>query len=145
MAPTKREVQLTKELKALANRALSSDLLKKTSWKRLPEFEIFFLDNDSLKSLKKTYYPRKKVEFVDVLSFPEHQSFPNPEGRKNFLGEIYLNEHFLKADRERAEFLIIHGLLHLLGYVHEKKNDIIRMERMERELLNHLARPTRHT
>lgn len=134
MRTSERETEFKKELERLAARALRSPLLKNPKWKKTPSVEVFFLPNEELVRLKKQYYPRKNVTYVDVLSFPEAADFPNPEHIPH-LGEIFLNRDFIRGDHERARFLVVHGLLHLLGYVHERKHDIIRMETMERELM----------
>ncbi|TRZ64960.1 MAG: rRNA maturation RNase YbeY, partial [Spirochaetia bacterium] len=37
-----------------------------------------------------------------------------------------------------TKYLLVHGLLHLFGYDHKKKNDIIKMERMENWVISKL-------
>jgi len=88
---------------------------------------------------------------TDVLSFPtiDHDLIPrkNPRGG---LGEppVLLGDVMISLERADAEsssygkkysgqvlFLLIHGLLHLLGYDHERsKNEAIRMQRREKFL-----------
>lgn len=85
----------------------------------------------------------------NVLSFPAPKRFPHPGGSGRYLGEVYLNPDYIKADpffngsrfaiRDKLAYMLIHGLLHLLGYDHKKKNDIIKMENMERKLLQKLV------
>jgi rRNA maturation RNase YbeY len=41
--------------------------------------------------------------------------------------------------RREMAWLMIHGILHLLGYDHEKANDARRMQRKERVLLRQLT------
>jgi len=67
---------------------------------------------------------------TDVLSFPQLEGFPfSPgTGTELMLGDIVINLH--KAERQAKEYgvsfydelkrLLIHGLLHLLGYDHEQ-------------------------
>jgi probable rRNA maturation factor len=68
---------------------------------------------------------------TDVLSFPQEDSFPFRESDPEsdiILGDIVINLH--KAERQAKENglsfheelkrLLVHGLLHLLGYDHEK-------------------------
>jgi probable rRNA maturation factor len=87
---------------------------------------------------------------TDVLSFPQtdmgHQ--PSASVSQHFiLGDIVINLH--KTKRQAQEYghsfydelnrLLIHGLLHLIGYDHEKTgNDAQKMKRKERELLERL-------
>lgn len=95
---------------------------------------LFLLKSREMVALKKKFYPSWDGETADVLSFREPSRFPHPERKGGFLGEIYLNVDLASKDFERAIFLLIHGFLHLLGYDHKKKRDIIRMQRKEIEL-----------
>lgn len=85
---------------------------------------------------------------TDVLSFPLYSSareFP-PEG--DFpLGDIVIDPSVARrqaeergiALEEELRRLVVHGLLHLLGYDHEKDAaGARRMRRRERELLNRM-------
>ncbi len=94
--------------------------------------QVTFLSNTVLRRLKKEHLG-KDVPFVDVLAFPEPKNFPHPEVPGRSLGEIYLNESFRKNPEELARMLI-HGLVHLMGYRHETKRDTIMMERLENRL-----------
>jgi probable rRNA maturation factor len=96
-------------------------------------FDIFLLDNRSMTRLKARFI-KKKTE-PNVLSFPEPAYFPHPETKKRYLGEIYLNNDILTSSPERAKVLLLHGILHLLGYDHVKKADIAKMESLEKSLL----------
>lgn len=65
---------------------------------------------------------------TDVLSFPQFDGSPFPPGAELMLGDIVINLH--KTGRQAKEYgvsfneelkrLLIHGLLHLLGYDHEQ-------------------------
>ena len=93
---------------------------------------IFLLSDKEMKRLKKAFLPRKKGP-ANVLAFPEPAHWPRPETKMKPLGEIYLNRKFAVSDAATAR-LLLHGLLHLLGYEHKKKSDRIKMEKVEREL-----------
>jgi probable rRNA maturation factor len=95
--------------------------------------DIILLDNAKIAALKARFI-KKKTE-PNVLSFPEPAHFPHPETKKRYLGEIYLNRDILKKSPERAKALLLHGVLHLLGYDHIKKADIVKMEGLEKKLL----------
>ncbi len=100
--------------------------------------DIFLLPNAEMKAIKKRMF-RGKVRFSEpnVVSFPEPEHFPHPELRrgKKYLGEIYLNKDIIKKSPERAAPLLLHGILHLLGHDHKKKNEAQRMEKLERKIL----------
>jgi probable rRNA maturation factor len=93
--------------------------------------EVSVLPDATMRELKKRFLGREK--FADVLAFPETENFPVPEGANRSLGEVYLNSSFVR-EPERLRFLLVHGLLHLLGYHHEKRRDMITMQRVEREI-----------
>jgi len=95
--------------------------------------DIILLDNAKIAALKARFI-KKRTE-PNVLSFPEPAHFPHPETKKRYLGEIYLNRDILKRSPERAKALLLHGILHLLGYDHIKKTDIVKMESLEKEIL----------
>lgn len=78
----------------------------------------------------------------NVLSFPAPTRFPGLDNGGKFLGEVYLNPGYIKKEGERLEYMLTHGLLHILGYDHHKKSDIIRMEKMEQKLLQKLGDST---
>jgi probable rRNA maturation factor len=95
--------------------------------------DIILLDNEKIAALKARFI-KKRTE-PNVLSFPEPAHFPHPETKKRYLGEVYLNRDILRRSPERAKELLLHGILHLLGYNHIKKADIIEMEALERKIL----------
>ena len=97
--------------------------------------DIFLLPHREIKALKARFI-RRQTE-PNVLSFPEPVHFPHPEVRrgKTYLGEIYLNKNILEKSPERAAPLLLHGLLHLVGYDHVKNADAREMERVEASIL----------
>jgi probable rRNA maturation factor len=103
---------------------------------RAATMDIILLDNESIAALKARFI-KKRTE-PNVLSFPEPAHFPHPETKKKYLGEIYLNRDILKRSPERAKALLLHGVLHLLGYDHIKKADIVEMEALEKKILKKL-------
>ena len=101
--------------------------------------EVFLLDERGMRQLAKLYLNKDKSH-VDVLAFPQPKGFPQPEGPGRLLGEVYLNWEVYRHDRERLKFLLVHGVLHLLGYKHERRADIARMEGLERRLCRALPK-----
>lgn len=84
---------------------------------------------------------------TDVLSFPSEQVDPDTGAR--YLGDIALSlprakvqakagKHPLKAE---AQLLIVHGILHLLGYDHARPKDQMRMWAAQAEILRKLKAP----
>lgn len=72
------------------------------------DLSIVFADNALMKELNKTY--RKKAEPANVLSF----ALSKKEG------EVFINKKFEKQ-KDYADSLFIHSLLHLKGLRHGKK------------------------
>jgi len=118
--------------KKLAGRA--AKLLKKLKVRGVT-LDIFLLPHREIKTLKGRFI--KKQTEPNVLAFPEPIHFPHPEIRlrAKYLGEIYLNKDILRKSPHRAEPLLLHGILHLLGYDHKKKADALRMEKLEKKIL----------
>ena len=88
-------------------------------------FSVNVISPDEIRELNLRY--RGKDKPTDVLSFPflnikagqipNRENFPldvNPETGKIELGDIVINE-----TEENKDFLIKHGLMHLLGYHHD--------------------------
>jgi probable rRNA maturation factor len=88
---------------------------------------------------------RNKDAVTNVLSFEDSRGFPHPEAPKDTVwhGDIFLAPHFITKKNEDIVFLALHGLLHLLGYTHEKKNDRMVMEAREKEVLLFISRTSK--
>ena len=96
--------------------------------------EVNLVTRSVMRSLNHRF--RGKNSTTNVLSFGAPQGFPEP--RKNFprfLGEVYLDPAYIKSRGENIDYLLIHGLLHLLGFGHERYDDRIKMMRLERKIL----------
>ena len=93
---------------------------------------------------------------TDVMSFPMDELRPGPEGEtsdEGVLGDIVLcpavtsrqaAEHGRSADEE-AEYLLVHGLLHLLGFDHGTPEEKQEMFSLKDELLSRWARERERT
>ncbi|MDD5098963.1 MAG: rRNA maturation RNase YbeY [Candidatus Colwellbacteria bacterium] len=96
------------------------------------EVDIFLVSDELMRDINMAY--RKKDKPTTVLSF-EDPDIPHPETRLRHLGEIYLAPKYISAHNEDIGRLLVHGILHLVGYDHIKKTDEIRMEKKEKEIL----------
>jgi probable rRNA maturation factor len=80
---------------------------------------------------------------TDVLSFPLELDAPSSSDKKIILGQIVINyqKAFIQAKtyghtKERElSFLFVHGLLHLLGYHHDTKNEEDLMIKLQDQIL----------
>ena len=103
---------------------------------------VAFVSNRAMRELNRMW--RKKSGTTDVLSFPaEQDEFEKAEGET--LGDVVISveqaarqarEHGLSLDEEVAQ-LILHGLLHLCGYDHERDDG--EMDRLELRLRRRLG------
>ena len=98
-----------------------------------PVISVSFIDNEEIHKINKEY--RKIDRPTDVISFAfldnEDREKEYKSGLPVILGDIYIsldkaseqaNEYGHSLKRELC-FLFVHGLLHLLGYDHMKKED----------------------
>jgi probable rRNA maturation factor len=121
---------MEKELKASAEKALS--ILKISGC----SLEIFLVPNAVMRDINREY--RGKDKETNILSF-EAADMPRPGEKLRHLGEIYLAPEYISAHNEDAEYLLVHGMLHLLGYDHEQGERKARiMEKKEEEVMKKL-------
>jgi probable rRNA maturation factor len=111
------------------------------------EASLVFTDSETVKQLNRDY--RGVDEPTDVLAFymlPQKGTdspFALPPDGVTRLGEVIISypqavaqarEQGHSPERELA-LLVIHGILHLLGYDHEEPEEESKMRERERELL----------
>lgn len=110
------------------------------------ELSMLFTNNAHIQEINAQW--RNKDKPTNVLSFP---AFALSPGQKPgpLLGDIALAYETIKDEAQTEEkpfdhhltHLIIHGLLHLLGYDHETEKQAEEMEALERKILHALAIP----
>jgi len=95
------------------------------------EFNVCFVDDAHIRRLNALY--RAQARPTDVLSFPWRGPTRGPQPPqasefRRFLGEIVISAPAARRNarvdghstQQEIRWLILHGLLHLLGYDHEK-------------------------
>ncbi|MCD5385119.1 rRNA maturation RNase YbeY [Candidatus Gracilibacteria bacterium] len=100
---------------------------------------IVFLDDNSIQKLNKDY--RNIDKTTDVLSFHYFDDFKNLK-KDDLAGEIILSENKIisqgkeyKLGTEKEFYkLIIHSILHILGYDHETDKDYKIMQNLENKV-----------
>ncbi len=101
-------------------------------------FSVALLSDRGVRRLNHDF--RGKDKPTNVLSFPAGNV---AEGRRLALGDIALAlgvvkreaKEQRKAAADHLAHLMVHGVLHLLGYDHETDEDAARMEKLERKAL----------
>ncbi len=89
------------------------------------EVSIAIVDDDAMRTLNRQF--RKKNKTTDVLTFPADATDADPQAHGRPLGDIVISID--QARRQAADqrhsvatevrYLILHGILHALGYDHE--------------------------
>ena len=132
------------DVEALARRAVDAALAAaRPSLSEACEVSILLGDDAALRELNRAW--RGRGGATNVLSFPAAPQPGAPGPRP--LGDIALAFETLRREAEaegksladHASHLIIHGLLHLLGFDHEKAGDAEEMEAVEIEALRRLG------
>jgi probable rRNA maturation factor len=100
------------------------------------EISIIFVGEKKIQQLNKKY--RKINKVTDVLSF----GLWKMEKTQNYFGEIFICFQKIKKQAkifetsvsQELKIILIHSILHLLGYDHKIKKDWKKMEKMEEKL-----------
>lgn len=110
------------------------------------ELSISFVNDETIRQLNKQYLNKDKP--TNVLSFSLQEGEFN-DINPQVLGDIVISVDTAQRDaikggltfEQEIDFLIIHGLLHLLGYDHENtiKEEKNKMQRKEKALFRLLA------
>ncbi len=105
---------------------LTKNIRNKNQLKKAQEITLVFLSPSQMKKINFQF--RKKNKATDVLSF--HSDDPASLGELLFCIDVLKTQAKVQKHSFEQEFiyLLIHGVLHLLGYDHEiSKKERIRM------------------
>lgn len=94
-----------------------------------PIFSITFVGEEEIKEINKSYRGIDKVTDVISFAFEDSEDFLKSEIR--VLGDIYIciprmieqAKNYGHSKKRELSFLVVHGLLHLLGYDHMTKEE----------------------
>lgn len=103
--------------------------------KKNKEVSIVFVGDKSIRKLNKEYRGKDKV--TDVLSF---------DGEEGFLGEILIDyaqikrqaKKFNNSTKDELIFILVHGLLHLIGYEDKTEKGRLKMEELGNKFIKNL-------
>ena len=105
------------------------------------ELSIRIVDQEESALLNKKF--RNKVGSTNILSFPMNIESPD---HQIFLGDLVICAQTIANEAEQQQkkldehwaHIVIHGILHLLGYSHDKSSNTKTMEDLERKLLSEI-------
>ena len=128
-----------REIEDIVNRLLRSEGVASS-------VDIIFVDDGFMRKINRRFTKRRKT--TDVLSFGMNEG-ENMGVDYPGLGDIYVSLD--QAKRQAAEYrislkeetsrLVIHGLLHLLGYDHKDRKQAEKMKEKEEAYLNRSVSP----
>jgi probable rRNA maturation factor len=135
------------EFSALAELVMSAEGLAPDT-----AVSITLVDEATIAELNATHLG--KTGLTDVLSFPIEDATPgNPPqagtgGPSVSLGDVFIAPSVVRSNAERdgvrfddeMALMVVHGLLHLLGWDHVDDDDAVAMEKREGELLSPTGR-----
>lgn len=113
------------------------------------ELALFIAGGERVRQLNRDYLGRDEPTDVLAFSFREEAGAPfvHPPDGLLHLGEVIIS--YPQAVKQAREYkhslkreilvLIIHGVLHLLGYEHDKPELELAMRAKERELISHFG------
>ena len=134
----KDEISLVEEILLFSFKALSN--------KKFTEISVRLTGDEEIKLLNKQY--RDKNSSTNVLSFSSLNDSMHPEASE-MLGDIVISKdtvlreakNLKKSFEQHLSHLGIHGLLHLMGFSHDKENEALIMEGIEVKILKDLGIP----
>lgn len=148
------DIEIEKEFRSLLKKSWLRQIAKESlSAAKAPPSatsSLVIAGDERVHGLNRLY--RGKDSPTDVLSFSTQkthgESFVLPPEESSHLGDVIIS--YPQAARQALEYghslereislLIAHGLLHLLGYDHEKPGDRRKMREKEKEILSLLER-----
>jgi probable rRNA maturation factor len=120
-------------------RRLAREALRAEGVAAPAELSVLFTDDRTIKQLNRTY--RSTNAATDVLSFAQDEVADTKRARH--LGDVVISLETARAQaaehrillRDEVAHLLVHGILHLLGYDHERARDAAVMRTREDALL----------
>ena len=132
----------SKPIVAIAERVLTAEGMPANA-----EVAIVLVGEEEMAGYNKRFMERSGP--TDVLAFPVEKLIPGEvptvvaNGQPLSLGDIFVCPAVVKGQAEELgvsldhelALIVTHGILHLLGYDHDKPDDAARMTAREREIL----------
>ena len=105
-------------------------------------FTILLTNSLNMKKLNKKFREINKA--TDVLSFPSFKlkNLKFIKNKNSYIGDIAVSYEIINSRSKKNIFVKefdkvwVHGFLHLMGYDHVKNRDYIKMNKVEKRILN---------
>ena len=132
-------------LDALARASVEAALADASGDTDVCDIALLFTSDDAIAAINAEW--RGKDHPTNVLSFPAAPGMPVPEGEPRPLGDIVLAHGVIakeaaeqgKTLHAHTTHLIVHGVLHLLGFDHDDEAEAGEMEALEARILKGLG------
>ena len=119
--------------------------IEEMQFKKKYYLSIFVTNDINMKKINLKY--RKKNKTTNVLSFPQNEIRPVGKSSLTILGDIVISlekiyEESLDQGKQfynHLSHMIIHSLLHLLGYNHDTKKNFEIMKKKEITILSKMS------
>ncbi|MCJ7734072.1 MAG: rRNA maturation RNase YbeY [Anaerolineales bacterium] len=108
-----------------------------------PSLSVRITDNQEIKNLNQQFRGINRV--TDVLSFPT--DFTDPDLDSRYVGDVVIS--YPQAEKQaqnsghpvgaELQLLVVHGVLHLLGYDHGDENEKEKMWSLQAKILEKLG------
>ena len=104
------------------------------------DLTIVLTDDEEIRILNRDFLAQDSP--TDVLSFPAGEM--DPDTGRRYLGDVVVSmpraadQALVRghAVENEVQLLVIHGVLHLLGYEHSTKNDKVQMWQVQTQVLD---------
>lgn len=135
---TKSQILTTHKLKKLTNQVVS--VVLDVTGHRNVEVSVVYVDDEEMQELNERH--RKKNTSTDVLSFPMHDN-EFSRIRPELLGDVVISvpraqqqaKVYGHSVQHEITKLLIHGILHLVGFTHDDDDTERKMKLKEEECL----------
>jgi len=136
-------------------RSLAEMVLAEEGFPEDTELTILFVDDDQMASYNSRFLDRAGP--TDVLAFPVERLQPgsvpeiDPYGPPLMLGDVIVAPAYARRQAEEYQvspedemtLMVVHGILHLLGYDHQEDADAEKMEARETVLMAQVGKVRR--
>jgi probable rRNA maturation factor len=137
------EIPALQEVEYLEQAARSA--LQHTGAPSNAELTVVITDDEQLRRLNQQFLGIDAP--TDVLSFPSGGGEPDPDSGDPYLGDILISypRALVQAEagghpvRQELQLLVVHGVLHLMGYDHAGEGEKAEMWAVQAAILNSLG------